>query len=136
MIDGTFDVAVDTPKLHRRGTVTLKSDGGAIAGTMNVGEVEGVALSGTCADKEFTISGSAEFGDAGMVEFKALGSVWGNSLDVKAETSLGDVTVFGTRIGSAAGVAASSHDYVMSASEGNIFGGDATMYSGLYADGA
>jgi len=135
MIDGLYDVAIDTPKLHKRGTLTLKSNADKIAGMLSVGELEGVRLAGTCENKEFTIEGSGEFGDLGQVDYVAKGSVWGNSIDVKCETSVGIVTVFGTQIGSSAGAVRSSHDFIMSASSGDFSDKDGTMFSGLYADG-
>ena len=136
MIDGLFDVAVDTPKLHRRGTLSLKSNEGAIAGVLNVGDLEDARFAGTCVDKEFTFEGSGEFPSVGQSDYVAKGSVWGNSIDVKCETSVGVITIFGTQIGSSAGAVVSSHEFVMSASTGDFTSGSDTMYSGLYADGS
>ena len=135
MIDGTFDIAIDTPKRHRRGTLALKSDGNAIAALLNVGEIEGLRLDGTCEGKDFKFSGTSEFGDLGAVEYEASGNVWGNSVTITCETSIGKTTLFGTRISSAAGEFESSHKYIMSASRCEFENGDSTMYSGLYADG-
>ena len=135
MIEGTFDVAVDTPKLHRRGTLALKSEGDALVARLNVGQLEGIMLSGTCEDKEFAIEGTAEFGELGEVEFSAKGEIWGNSIDVKCDTSIGAVTVFGTRLSMSAGDMKSSHEYMMAASRAEFSADDGTMYSGLYADG-
>ena len=135
MIEGTFDVAVDTPKLHRRGTLALKSEGDALVARLNVGQLEGIMLSGTCEDKEFSIEGTAEFGELGEVEFSAKGEIWGNSIDVKCDTSIGAVTVFGTRLSMSAGDMKSSHEYMMAASRAEFSADDGTMYSGLYADG-
>ena len=135
MIDGTFDIAVDTPKLHRRGTLALKSDGDAIAALLNVGELEGLRMDGTCDGKDFTFAGTGEFGDLGTVEYEASGNVWGNSVTVTCETSIGKTTIFGTRISSAAGEFESSHKYIMAASRGEFDNRDSTMYSGLFADG-
>ena len=135
MIDGTFDIAIDTPKRHRRGTLALKSDGNAIAALLNVGEIEDLRLDGTCEGKDFKFSGTSEFGDLGAVEYEASGNVWGNSVTITCETSIGKTTLFGTRISSAAGEFESSHKYIMSASRGEFENGDSAMYSGLYADG-
>ena len=135
MIEGTFDVAVDTPKLHRRGTLALESQGDKLAAQLNVGELEGIMLAGTCEDKEFTFEGSAEFGDLGLVDYKAKGEVWGNTVDVRCETSIGVVTVFGTRLSMSTGGMKSSHEYMMAASRAEFSPDDGTMYSGLFADG-
>lgn len=135
MIDGTFDIAVDTPKLHRRGTLLLKSEGDAIVGILNVGDLKDARFAGACHDKEFTFEGSGEFPSIGQVDYVAKGGTWGNSLDMKVESSAGIITIFGTRIGASAGAEVSSHEFVMSASTGD-FSGESAMYSGLYADGS
>ncbi len=134
MIDGLYDVAIDTPKLHRRGTLTLKNNADKIAGILNVGDMQDARFAGTCEDKEFTFEGSGEFPSVGQIDYVAKGSVWGNSIDVKCETSAGVITIFGTQIGSSAGAVRSSHDFIMSASSGD-YSDESTMYSGLYADG-
>lgn len=134
MIDGTFDISVDTPKLHRRGTIALKSDGDAIVGVLNVGEdLRDERFEGACADKEFSFEGEGDFPTVGHVEFVAKGSVWGNSLDIDCETNIGKITMFGTRIGAAAGAEVSSHEFMMKASRAD-FSDDVTMYSGTYGD--
>ena len=135
MIQGMFDISVNTMKYYRRGTVALKSNEGTIAAELQVSDLEPMYFEGTCEDKEFTIGGSDEFGDLGRVDYTARGSVWGNSIDVKCETSIGAVTVFGTLIGASAGAVISSHDYIMAASTGDFTTGADAMYSGLYADG-
>ena len=135
MIDGLYDIAIDTPKLHRRGTLSLKSAEDKIAGILNVGDLEDVLFAGTCEDKEFTFEGSGEYPSLGQIDYVAKGSIWGNSIDIKCETSAGIITMFGTQIGSSAGAVRSSHDFIMSASTGDFSDIDGTMYSGLYADG-
>ena len=135
MIDGLYDIAVDTPKLHRRGTLALKSDGDQIAGVLNVSDLQGARFAGTCAGREFTFEGSGEFPSIGQIDYVAKGSIWGNSIDVKCETSAGVITMFGTQMGASAGAMVSSHDFIMSASTGDFSDKDGTMFSGLFADG-
>ena len=135
MIDGLYDISVDTPKLHRRGTVSLKSGEGSIVGILNVGEdLKDARFEGTCADKEFTFEGSGEFPSVGQIDYVAKGSVWGNSLDITVESSAGKITMFGTQLGGSAGAVQSSHEYMMKASRAD-FSDDSMMYSGLFADG-
>ena len=134
MVNGTFDIAVDTPKYHRRGVISLQSNGGAIAAQMNVSDIEGLRFSGTCHDKEFEFKGEEEFGDLGLVQFDAKGNVWGNSLTINCETSVGKVTIFGTRISTQAGEFKSSHESLMAAAAGDFESGARTMYSGTYGD--
>ena len=135
MIEGTFDISVDTPKYHRRGTLALKSNEGAIAAELQVSDLDPMYFEGTCEDKDFEIVGEGEFGMHGHVEFTAKGSTWGNSIDVKCDTSIGVVTMFGTRISASVGEFKSSHEYMMAASRADFSATDGTMYSGLYADG-
>ena len=135
MIDGLYDISVDTPKLHRRGTISLKSDQDAILGILNVGEeLKDARFEGTCTDKEFTFEGAGEFPSVGQIDYVAKGSVWGNTLDISVESSAGKITMFGTQLGGSAGAVQSSHDYMMKASRAD-FSDDSMMYSGLFADG-
>lgn len=135
MIDGLYDIAIDTPKMHRRGTLALKSSEDKIAGVLNVSDLKDAHFVGTCEDKEFAFEGSGEFPSVGQIDYVAKGSIWGNSIDVKCETSAGVITMFGTQIGSSAGAVRSSHDFIMAASTGDFSDADGTMFSGLYADG-
>ena len=135
MIQGTFDIAVDTPKLHRRGTCELKSDGDAIYCLLKMSELEPLYLVGTCADKDFTFAGTGEFGALGEIEYEAKGQVWGSSITATCTTSVGRIDIFGTQLSSVAGTMKSSHEYMMKASTGDYCYDDGTMYSGLYADG-
>lgn len=135
MIQGTFDISIDTLKYHRRGTVALKSNEGAIEAELKAADLEPMHFTGTCEDKDFVIEGSGEFGLHGHVDFTAKGNVWGNSLNVKCESNVGPITLFGTRISTDAGEFKSSHEYMMAASRAEFSDTDSTMYSGLYADG-
>ena len=135
MILGTYDLSVDTLKFHRRGTLALKSDAGSIAAEFQVSDLDPMYFEGTCEDKTFSIEGEGEFGMHGHVEFKAEGSVWGNSIDIKVESNVGPITMFGTQLSSQAGEFKSSHEYMMAASRAEFSADDGTMYSGLYADG-
>lgn len=135
MIDGLYDIAVDTPKLHRRGMLTLKSSEDKIAATLSVGDLQDARFAGTCEGKEFTFEGAGEFPSVGQIDYVVKGSIWGNSIDIKCETSAGVITMFGTQIGSSAGAVRSSHDFIMEASTGEMGDSEGMMYSGLYADG-
>ena len=134
MIEGLFDVAIDTPKYHRRGTLSLRSSGEDIEARLNVAEIDELVFNGTCASKEFDFEGSADLPGIGQTSYKAHGSVWGNSISISCEIDKGKVEIFGTRLSSEAGKPVSSHEYMMKASRGE-FDEDSTMYSGLYADG-
>ena len=134
MIDGTFDISVDTPKLHRRWTISLKSEGDVVAAVLNVGEdLRDERFEGACSGKEFTFEGSGEFPSVGQIDYTAKGSIWGNSLDITVESSAGKIAMFGTRIGGSSGVLASSHEFMMKASRAD-FSAEDIMYSGAYGD--
>ena len=136
MIDGLYDIAVDTPKLHRRGMLTLKSNEDKIAAILSVGEdLKDERFAGTCEGKEFVFEGSGAFPSVGQIDYVAKGSIWGNSIDIKCETSAGIITMFGTQIGSSAGAVRSSHDFIMQASSGDTSDPDGMMFSGVFADG-
>lgn len=135
MINGLFDVSIDTPKYHRRGTLSLKSEGENIAAELKIGDNEVMEFSGTCADKEFDFTGNDDLPSLGQVDYRAHGSVWGNSLSITCETDAGKVEIFGTRLSTQAGELKSSHEYMMAASTGDARCDDGIMYSGLYADG-
>ena len=135
MLEGTFDVAVDTPKHHKRGTLSLKSAGERVVMQLKLSDLDPLEFTGTCADKAVVFEGSGDFPGLGAVDYKATGEVWGNSIDVKCETSTGIVTIFGTRLSGSAGDLKSSHEYLMKASAAEFDRDDATMYSGLFSDG-
>lgn len=135
MIDGTFDVAVDTPRHHKRGTLALKSAGERVVMRLSLTELEPMEFTGTCADKAVSFEGAGDLPGLGNVEYKASGEVWGNSLDLKCETTAGVVTIFGTRLSNSAGDLRSSHEYLMKASTAEFDRDDATMFSGRFADG-
>ena len=135
MIEGTFDIAVDTFKYHRRGTIALKSNGDRIVARLIGGDVLDREFAGTCADKEFDFEGNDDLPSLGQVNYKAHGSVWGNSITLTCKTDAGKVEMFGTRLSASAGEFKSSHEYLMAASTGEFADNENTMYSGLYADG-
>ena len=64
-----------------------------------MGDLQDARFAGTCEGKEFAFEGSGEFPAVGQINYTAKGSIWGNSIDIKCETSAGVVTMFGTQIG-------------------------------------
>lgn len=135
MIDSLYDIAVDTPKYHRRGTLSLKSEGERITAKLKVSDLDELEFSGTCADKEFDFAGNRDLPSFGVADFKAHGSVWGNSVTITCDVDGKKVEIFGTELSISAGSTKSSHEYMMSASTGDVISNDSAMYSGLYADG-
>ena len=135
MIEGTYDVAVDTPKHHKRGTLALKSNGACIDARLKLGDEVDMQFAGTLDDKDFDFEGNAKLPSLGEIDYTAHGSVWGNSVTVQCQSSAGKIEIFGTRLSASAGDFKSSHDYIMSASRAEFSDDDNTMYSGRYADG-
>ena len=60
MIDQLYDIAIDTPKYHRRGTLALKSTGTDIVAKLQVSDLDEMEFVGTCADKEFDFEGKRD----------------------------------------------------------------------------
>ena len=135
MIEGTYDVSIDTPKHHKRGTLALKSAQQNIVLQLKLNDEDPMEFTGTCADKEFSFEGSCDFPGLGNIDYQAQGEVWGNSIDVKLETSAGKITIFGTRLSGIAGDIKSSHEYLMKASKAEFDRDDGSMYAGRFSDG-
>lgn len=135
MIDGTYDVAMDTPKHHKRGLLHLKGEGGIATASLELSEEEPMVFSGPVIDKDFAFQGDAVFPGLGDLNYTAKGNVWGNSVTISFETDSGKVEVFGTRLSTQAGDMKSSHEYMLSGGQGEFKAEDNTMYSGLYGDG-
>ena len=135
MIEGTYDIAIDTPKHHKRGVLSLKSTGEHIVGRLQIGDDVDFECEGACADKDFSFTGTETFESLGDVAFEARGNVWGNSIDVQVESNVGKISIFGTCLSTKAGEFRSSHEYVMAASACEFSKNEGTMYSGLFADG-
>lgn len=134
MIDGTYDISIDTPKHHKRGTVALKTNGDRIAARLKAGEDFDREFTGTCHDKDFVIEGDGEFPALGNMHYRAEGNAWGNSLSVDCKTDAGKIEIFGTRLSNDTGDFRSSHEYIMRATADD-FRDDSVMYSGLWSDG-
>lgn len=98
----TYDVIVDTPKYHRQGKVKLELKGDTAWAHLDITDVGSLDAKGTRNGKDFDVAGVAHI-DGGEIEFTAHGSTWANSIDVKAQTSIGEVVIYGTMTGYSAG---------------------------------
>lgn len=135
MIDGTYDVALDTPRFHKRGLFSLEAAADVARGELVIREEEPLAFEGPLEGNDFTFEGTARFPGTGLVAYEAKGNVWGNSVTVRFSTDEGDMELFGTRLSTQAGDFKSSHDYMMAGAQGEFGSDDNTMYSGLFGDG-
>lgn len=118
-MDGTFDIRIDTPKTFKRGTVTLKGEGGEVTACLNVGRLENVEVQGTYQDKELAFDIDIEVAGLGQVAGTFTGTVWGNSIDAVGQTNMGKIEVTGTSI---------------STSTGDANGRPGSMYAGRWSD--
>lgn len=135
MISGRYDVAVDTPRFHKRGVLALSGTGDTVSAQLKIGEDEPLEFNGPLAEKDFAFEGIGDFPGLEQVPYRAKGNVWGNSVSITFQTDQGPVEVFGTRLSGAAGGEKSSHDYMMAGGRGEFGSDDNTMYSGLFGDG-
>lgn len=100
----TYDVIVDTPKHHYQGKLALSPDGEMMDAKLEIHDVGSVTARGTRigGTKDIDFAGSCDI--AGQhVEYTALAVTWANSIDCKATTSIGEVTIYGTSTGYSAG---------------------------------
>jgi hypothetical protein len=98
----TYDVIVDTPKYHRQGKVKLELSGDTACAHLDITDVGSLDAEGTRNGKDFDVAGVAHI-DGEDIEFTAHGATWANSIDVKAQTSIGEVVIYGTMTGYSAG---------------------------------
>ena len=92
-----YDVAIDTPKRHMKGTVTIDAKGSNATMKLETEELGCIEADGTRVDMDYEFAGSVDVEGVGSVEYSAKGQLWGNSLDFTAETSAGKVVVYGAR---------------------------------------
>lgn len=97
-----YDVIVDTPKYHLQGKAKLELLGEMARAHLDITDVGSLDGEGTRNGKEFDVSGIAHI-DGKDIEFTAHGATWANSIDVKAQTSIGEVVIYGTMTGYSAG---------------------------------
>lgn len=95
-MEQSYDVSLDTPKHHYRGVITINYKGGKASATIDINGLGCFEAQGSYEDKDFEFSGIAEPNDSERVEFDARGQLWGNSLDFKAQSNIGEIVVFGT----------------------------------------
>lgn len=95
-MEQSYDVSLDTPKHHYRGVVTINYKGGNASAVVDIDNLGSFNAQGSYEDKDFEFSGIAEPDGSERVEFTAKGQLWGNSLDFKAQSNIGEIVVFGT----------------------------------------
>lgn len=91
-----YDIVIDTPKHHYRGYATIDAKGAEASARIDIADVATFESQGTRDDKDYEFAGQADIEGVGTVEYNAKGQLWGNSLDFKASSSIGEVVLFGT----------------------------------------
>lgn len=95
-MEQSYDVSIDTPKHHYRGVITINYKNGSASAEIEIEDLGSFEAQGSYEDKDFRFSGTAKSENAEPVEFDAKGQLWGNSLDFKAQSNIGEIIVFGT----------------------------------------
>ncbi len=91
-----YDIVIDTPKHHYRGTAIINAKGNEATALIDIADVVSAESHGTRDDKDYEFSGQADVNGVGIVEYTAKGQLWGNSLDFKADSNIGEIVLFGT----------------------------------------
>lgn len=96
MIDGTYNVQVDTPLGPKSGTLTMHTDGGTLTGSLALGGQSGEFSDGTVDGTEFRISGKQRVLMMPL-DYQITGRVDGDTVSATAATNMGDMKLTGTR---------------------------------------
>lgn len=99
----TYDVVINTPKHHRVGKLALTLQGDTAVAHLDITDEGYADGEGTRAGKEFDVSGVAHVGADEEVTFSVHGSTWANSIEIKGDSSLGEIMIYGTSTGLSAG---------------------------------
>ncbi|MFC1495391.1 hypothetical protein ACFL6W_08930 [Thermodesulfobacteriota bacterium] len=97
-IDGTYKVTADTPMGKMESTLTLKTDGDTLSGTMSsnmMGTVEfsGGKVAGTSFSFDMTMNGPM-----GKMDMTTSGIVDGDNISGEVKTSMGTMRYTGGRV--------------------------------------
>lgn len=113
----TYDVIVDTPKVHRQGKLLLMPAGETMDARLEITDGPTIEATGKRYGKNIDFAGTTKI-HSETVEFSGVANTWANSFDMKAQTSIGEVTIYGTMTGYSAG---------------DVTGND-SMFAGRWAD--
>ncbi len=90
-VDGTYNIAVETPMGTRPGKLTLKTDGDSLSGTYNAEEGENAFKDGTVSGNNFTFSTQIST-PMGQFPLGFMGTVNGD--DISGQVQAGDFGSF------------------------------------------
>lgn len=97
-----YDVIIDTPKYHRQGKLTLMPNGDTMDARLVIADGPTIEAQGKRYEKDIDFTGSADV-DGETIEFSGIANTWANSFNMTAQTSIGEVTIYGTSTGYSAG---------------------------------
>ncbi|MCQ9387069.1 hypothetical protein NQ038_00125 [Brevibacterium sp. 50QC2O2] len=102
MIDGKYTLTADTPMGPKRGVLTLTSEGTELSGELTFSNKSGKSMDlpftgGRFDGDDFSISGKQKV-VVFSLEYEITGRVEGDVLSASAKTSMGQMTISGTRI--------------------------------------
>lgn len=97
-----YDVIVDTPKYHRQGKLALMPNGETMNARLEITDGPTIEAQGKRYGKDIDFAGTTEV-DGETIEFSGVANTWANSFNMTAQTSIGEVTIYGTSTGYSAG---------------------------------
>ena len=97
-IDGTYKVTADTPMGKIESTLTLKTDGGSLSGSMQSGMFGTVEFSGGKIDGSSFSANMTMNGPMGAMEMTTSGTVDGDSISGTVKTAMGNSSFSGVRV--------------------------------------
>ena len=98
MIDGTYDLLINTPIGDKRGTATLKTEGDALHVDVKVKGFPRQRGTGTVNGAAFAAEGGVKIPLKGKIDYQISGTVIDDLLDAECKTSKGKLHIAGLRI--------------------------------------
>lgn len=99
MIDGTYDIGVETALGYKKGKIVLKTDGSTVTADLEAPIIGKRRGTGIVEGNAFRAQGSASILLIGKIDFEIQGEVVGDVIDMDVHTSKGNLHVEGVRVG-------------------------------------
>ena len=97
MIDGTYNIALDTPLGHKSGTVTIRTAGETAVADIDAPMIGKQRIEGRVDGDAFSAQGSLKIMLVGKVDYTLKGTVIDDYLRVDIQTNKGAFTLEGIR---------------------------------------
>ncbi|MDO4797669.1 MAG: hypothetical protein Q4A01_06590 [Coriobacteriales bacterium] len=98
MIDGNYNIQMDTPLGLKKGTLALRTEGGTVFADIDAPLIGKRQMEGSCEGDTFTAQGSGKVKLLGNVDYTLQGEVVGDDIHVDIHSSKGDFQIDGTRV--------------------------------------